>query len=74
MEINNPVGTRHIIGEAESELKEAHLKIIRNESRLDLMRNLLSSGLCTRDIYSFACSQADLCTTVAIPDKTTIMQ
>ena len=72
MEVKSPVGARHIDGEIESELKEAHKKIIMNESRLDLMRDLLSSGLCTRDIYSFACSQADLCTTVLDPDRSTI--
>ena len=73
MDIVSPVGVRHIAREIESELKEAHMKIIKNESRLNLMRDLLTAGLCTRDIYSFACAQADICTTISEPDKTTVL-
>ena len=35
------------------------------------MTSLLNSGLCTKDIYSFVCGQADLCVTLDIPDWTT---
>ena len=64
---------RHIDEEETTlELKEAHRNIILNESRLELLKNLLKQGLCTRDIYSFACKQADLCITDSEPDKITI--
>ena len=36
------------------------------------MQSLLQAGLSTRDIYSFACNQADLCTTLEVPDWTTV--
>ena len=72
MERSIPVGTRHIYEETELELTEVHRKIFKNETRLGLMRDLTEHGLCTRDIYSFACSQADLCATILDPDKSTI--
>ena len=37
-----------------------------------LMKKLLKSGLCTRDVYSFVCSQADLCETLYKPDESTV--
>ena len=73
MEHGIPVGVRHIgEDELELELLEAHRKISLNELRLGLMSDLLENGLCTRDIYSFACTQADLCSTITNPDKSTI--
>ena len=72
MERSTPVGTRHIEGEIISELTEAHRTIILNESRLKLMEDLLEKGLCTREIYSFACSQADICVTTSDLDRPTI--
>ena len=73
MDLESPVGKWHIDEEeTELELKEAHRNIIMNESRLGLMRNLLEHGLCTRDIYSFICSQADLCVTNSDPDRVTM--
>ena len=71
--VDDPVGGRHICGEALSELREAHKTTIMNKNRLDLLKDLLSVGLCTRDIYSFACSQADQCSTLSDPDRSTIM-
>ena len=73
MEVKNPDGGGHIERDIEPELKEAQRQIIMNESRLDLMRDLLASGLCTRDIYSFACAQADICTTTSDIDGTTVV-
>ena len=68
-----PVGVRQIDeDETVSELVEAHRRIMMNESRLELMRSLLQRGLCTRDIYAFACSQADLCVTTSDPDRSTV--
>ena len=74
MEQENPTGVRHIneVEVIESELIEAHRRSIQNESRLHLMKNLLEKGLCTRDIYSFACTQADLCVTTADLDISTV--
>ena len=73
MDFNSPVGERPIAeDEIESELIEAHRTILLNESRLTLMKDLLGRGLCTRDIYSFACSQADLCVTFVDPDQSTV--
>ena len=72
MERSSPFGVRHIDGDTELELTEAYRKIISNESRLGLMEKLLDSGLCTRDIYSFACNQADTCETIIDPDESTI--
>ena len=72
MEHSIPVGIRHIEGEIISELTEAHRKIILSESRLKLMEDLLKRRLCTRDIYSFACSQADICVTTSDLDWSTI--
>ena len=71
MERSSPFGVRHIDGDTELELTEAYRKIISNESRLGLMEKLLDSGLCTRDIYSFACNQADTCETISDPDEST---
>ena len=67
-------GMGHIEGEVstEAELIKAHRKIILNNIRLKLLEDLLGMGLCTRDIYSFACTQADLCTAINDPDLTTI--
>ena len=72
MDHSSPNGERQIEGELELELREVHKKIICSETRLDLMKRLLELGLCTRDIYSFACSQADLCDTVCGLNETTI--
>ena len=65
---------KHIAGDidVEAELKEAHRKIMLNSTRLKLLEDLLNMGLCTRDVYSFACTQADLCTTLEDLDWTTI--
>ena len=73
MVTESPVGERYIEREVETELREVHRKIIANESRIKLMRDLLEAGLCTRDIYSFACGQADICTTIFEPDNSTIV-
>ena len=72
MEHSSPTGERPIDGDTELELSEAYRKIISNESRLGLMEKLLNVGLCTRDVYSFACNQADLCETISDPDESTI--
>ena len=72
MELRSPAGVSYIAGENELELLEAHRKIVSNESRLRLMETLLNMGLCTRDIYSFVCSQADLCESIVEPDRNTI--
>ena len=56
MEPCSPIGERHIDGETELELTRAYRRIISNESRLALMEKLVGSGLCTRDVYSFACN------------------
>ena len=72
MEQSIPVGVRHIQEETELELTEAHKRISVNEIRLGLMKDLMKHGLCTKDIYSFACTQADLCAVISDPDKSTI--
>ena len=55
MDVISPVGDWHIDKEeTELELKVAHRSIIKNESRLELMRSLLEQGLCTRYIYAFS--------------------
>ena len=74
MDSNSPVGERPIGGDTELELEltEAYRRIIFNESRLGLMEKLLNHGLCTRDVYAFACKQADLCETLHVPDESTI--
>ena len=72
MVLSGPTGDRHIDGEVVLDLKEAHRNIIKNESKLKLMETLLDYGLCTRDIYSFACKQVDLCETLHKPDRRTI--
>ena len=72
----NLMGSRHVEGESTAELvtelKEAHRKINLDDIRINLMKELLGNGLCTRDIYSFACAQADLCVNIGDPDWTTI--
>ena len=65
MDQSAPVSEGLIEGEIRRELVEAHRKIIKDEARLKLVLKLLESKLCTRDIYSFACSQADRCETVS---------
>ena len=67
-------GTGHIEREVstEAELKEAHRKIILNNIKIKLLKDLLGMGLCTRDVYSFACTQADLRTATNDPDWSTI--
>ena len=60
-----PVDERQIEREIILELTEAHRNITLDESRLKLMKDLNNRGLCTRDIYSFACNQADLCVTTS---------
>ena len=69
----SPTGMENIIqSDVELDLTEAHRKIILTEARLKLMETLLEKGLCTKDIYSFACTQADLCEIVGDLDKATI--
>ena len=76
----SPPGERLVIrhiddGENTYELEEligTHRKIMRNKSRMQLIRSLLSKGLCTRDIYSFVCIQTDLCEVNTTLDRDTI--
>ena len=72
MEQDSPVGLRHIYSGHLLELKEVHRRVILNDMRKSLMKSLLQSGLCTKDIYSFVCTQADLCETLDSPDWTTV--
>ena len=69
------MGSRHVEGESTAELvtelKEAHRKISLDDI-INLLKELLGNGLCMRDIYSFACTQADLCENVGDLDWTTI--
>ena len=65
---------RHIDGENStmSELSETHRNIMLYSARLKLLGDLLEMGLCTRDVYSFACKQIDLCATLMNPDWSTV--
>ena len=72
MENYIPVGIGHIDKGLEEQLKEVYRRVMLNDTRRSLMTSLLNSGLCTRDIYSFVCAQVDLCTTLEVPDWTTV--
>ena len=56
------VDSRHIeeVGVLESELLEAHRKVMAGNMRIKLMKSLLKRGLCLRDVYSFVSNQTNI--------------
>ena len=53
-------------------LRELHRKVMKNETRIWLIRSLSSRNLSTRDIYSFVFKQAKLRSHYRLLDKQTV--
>ena len=61
-------GQRDIVGIIHK-LKETYMDIVKNESRIWLIRSIADNGLSTRDIYSFVYKQAKLRSQYRVLDK-----
>ena len=64
-------GTRSFSG-AISELLNASIEVMKNETRIWLLKSLMKKNLATRDIFSFAMKQANLRSINKTPDSLTI--
>ena len=64
-------GRRHIDGIL-NRLNKTHSTLMKNESRIWLLRSLADRGLCTRDVYYFAYNQAKIRSFYKVLDKQTI--
>ena len=67
----NSCGQRDIEGIVHK-LNETYMEIMKNESRIWLIRSIADNGLSTRDIYSFAYKQARLRSYYKILDNQTV--
>ena len=57
---DSPNGCRYIEDGTEHRLVKAHRKVMMSEAKMKLIKRLLAKNLCTNDIYSFICGQADV--------------